>query len=49
MKRLKYLVSLVNQPIEETTGTELRIDLEDLESWTGETIEIEAKTKMSKE
>ena len=45
MKRLKYLVSLVNQPIEETTGTELRIDLEDLESWTGETIEIESQNK----
>lgn len=45
MKRLKYLVSLVNQPIEETTGTEFRIDLEDLESWTGETIEVESQNK----
>ncbi|MDP3042132.1 MAG: restriction endonuclease subunit S [Candidatus Omnitrophota bacterium] len=43
MKRLKYLVSLVNQPIEEVNGAELRIDLENLESWTGKTIELESQ------
>lgn len=43
MKRLKYLVSLVNQPIEEANGLELRIDLENLESWTGKTIELESQ------
>jgi len=41
MKRLKYLVSLINQSIEDEISVTTKIDLENLESWTGKIIEIE--------
>ena len=43
IKRLKYLASLINQSNGETVGMGLRVDLENLESWTGKTSEVESQ------